>query len=197
MLTFFNQQNDFYSVMVNTVTFRAPGMFYSLLFCLSAFMTGAPLVTNMILPLTLHLQTAKDLLCWQLLILTVLLEEVLPSWRPASRKPLDPSCFSSFDPSSYFAFCVLFRQMFTFAPLLIFKISMDPYGLPLQVINLTNKSIRAYRLSNEYAFDTVQDLSSDYGLAASLPNLHDTQWCPQTSVAARKLTTTREEPRST
>ena len=81
--------------------------------------------------------------------------------------------------------------MFTFAHLLIFEILMDPNGSPLQVIKLTNESTTAYTLSTKYTFDTMQDLSSDFGLAASLPNLHVTQRCQQMSVAPRKPTTTR------
>ena len=77
-------------------------------------MTGALLVTNQTLP-TLHLETADDFTVP--FIITVPLEEVLSSCRPASRNPLDPSCLVHSTLTFYFAFCVLFRQMFTFAPL--------------------------------------------------------------------------------
>ena len=47
--------------------------------------------------------------------------------------------------------------------------------LALQVINLFYKSTKAYVCSTEYAFDTVQDLSSlDYGLGDLFAYLHDT-----------------------
>ena len=100
------QQNDFIFV---TMTFRAPGTFY--LLCLSAFLTWYSVVTNQIILLTIHFQTiycVDD--CF---MLTVLLEELLPSWRPAPRKPLDPSFFSPFNLFISHLSCILCTALTT------------------------------------------------------------------------------------
>ena len=57
VLPFFNLLNDFFSVTVKSDFLRAPGIFYSFI---RVSLTGAPLVTNQILSLTLHWQTAND-----------------------------------------------------------------------------------------------------------------------------------------
>ena len=145
---------------VNTVTFRAPSTFYFLLFCLSAFITGAPLVTNQILPLTIHWW--PTIYCVDYcFILTVLLEEVLPiaDLHLGSHWIQLALVHSTFSPILSCILCTASTNVH-FNPLLIFKTLRDPNGSPLQVINLTNESTMAYTTSTGYVFDTVQAIGS-------------------------------------
>ena len=116
VLPFLNQQNNFFSVTMKSDFFRSLGMFYFLYLFIRVFITGAPLVTNQILPLTLYLQTADDFTVPTVVYPNSPFEEVLTSCRPTSRDPFGSILFCSFDPFPLFAFCVLFQQMFTFAP---------------------------------------------------------------------------------
>ena len=60
---------------------------------------------------------------------------------------------------------------------------MVPNGLTPQVINLIYDSAMAYLFSTEHQFDSMQDLSSDYGLGDLFAYLHDTHpVCPQMTV---------------
>ena len=108
----------FCSVTKWTPDFWASGMIFLsfLLFLLSAFLTGAPLDTN-------HIYCCFDTFRWTKIYFGRLFCDYDPfgrKWYPrgwALRKPLDPSCLSLHSLFSiYIAFCVLFQQLFTFAP---------------------------------------------------------------------------------
>ena len=123
--------------------FRAPGMFYPFILCLSAFSNWCPLVW--ILLLTIYFQPGRRLLCRRLFY------TYSHFWRDCFRVGYPHLgshwihlilVYSTFSPI-WVSFCVLLQPMFTFALLLIFEVLMDPNGLPLQVINLTLESTMA------------------------------------------------------